>query len=75
MSSVYKYSNFRNQGIIDNLLKREEQHKKIIYEQAKKHNDNEDINEINKMFSTLVVEKKVNRPLSKYMNKSINSIL
>ena len=73
-SQVYKYSNFRNQEIIDNLLYREEEYKKIIKNQADKNNDNSGVEEMNSMFNTMIVKTKDNRKLSNYMNKSIKDI-
>ena len=73
-SQVYKYSNFRNQEIIDKLLYREEEYKKIIKNQADKHNDNSGVEEMNSMFNTMIVKTKDNRKLSNYMNKSIKDI-
>ena len=74
VSQVYKYSNFRNQEIIDKLLCREEEYKKIITNQANKHNDNSGVEEMNSMFNTMIVKTKENRKLSNYMNKSIKDI-
>jgi hypothetical protein len=71
---IYKYSNFRNQEIIEKLLKREEEFKKIIHKLAKKYNDNSRLEELNNMFSTLIVETKNNKPLSKYMSKTLKNI-
>jgi hypothetical protein len=73
-SQVYKYSNFRNQEIIDKLLCREEEYKKIIMNQANKHNDNSGVEEMNSMFNAMIVKTKDNKKLSNYMNKSIKDI-
>lgn len=71
---IYKYKSFKNEELIDTLLQREEQYKKIIKDQAKKHNDKTGLDELNKMFSTMLVETKDNIPLSKYMNKKLKDI-
>ena len=71
---VYKFSNFKNQEIIERLLEREEHYKEIIKKQAEKHNDNEGIEEMNKVFSTMIIKTTENKKLSYYMNKSIIDI-
>ena len=57
-SDIYKYANFKNQELIENLLEREEKYKKIIKSQAEKHNDNSGIEELNNVFSTIIVDSK-----------------
>ena len=72
-SDIYKYANFKNQELIENLLEREEKYKKIIKSQAEKHNDNSGIEELNKVFSTIIVDSK-DKKLSKYMKKTLKDI-
>ena len=71
---TYKYSNFRNQETINKLLQREEEYKKIIKTQAKKHADNSGIDEMNKMFSSIVINPEKNKQVSAYTNKKIKDI-
>lgn len=71
---TYKYSNFRNQETIELLLQREKEYKKIISRQAKKHSDNSGIDEMNKMFSSLVITPEKNKQISSYTNKKIKDI-
>lgn len=71
---VYKYSNFKNQEIIEILLEREKELKKIIKNQALKHNDNEGEKEMENMFNTMIIKTKNNISLSDYMNKKIKDI-
>lgn len=72
-SDIYKYANFKNQELIETLLEREEKYKKIIKSQAEKHNDNSGVEELNKVFSTIIVDSK-DKELSKYMKKSLKDI-
>ena len=74
-SDIYrpKYANFKNQELIENLLEREEKYKKIIKSQAEKHNDNSGIEELNNVFSTIIVDSK-DKKLSKYMKKTLKDI-
>ena len=44
---IYKYANFKNQELIENLLERKKKYKEIIKSQAIKHNDNSGIEELN----------------------------
>jgi hypothetical protein len=68
---TYKYSNFRNQETIKLLLQREEKYKKIIAKQAKKHNDNNGIDEMNKTFFSIVINPEKNKQVCAYTNKKI----
>lgn len=72
-SKVYRYSNFRNQETIDILLEREKKYVKIIKNQAKKHNDLDGLKELDKIFSTIIIEKK-DKKISKYMEKTFKDI-
>jgi len=73
-SEIYKYSNFRNQETIETLLKREEQYKKIINDQASKHKDNSGIDEMHKMFSNITINPEKDKKVSTYTNKKIKDI-
>lgn len=46
-SDIYKYTNLKNQKLIENLLEREEKYKKIIKSQVEEHNDNSRTEELN----------------------------
>ncbi len=72
-SDIYKYANFKNPELIETLLEREERYKKIIKSQAEKHNDNSGIEELNNVFSTIIVDSK-DKKLSKYMKKTLKDI-
>ena len=72
-SDIYKYANFRNQELIEMLFEREKKYKRIIKSQAEKHNDNSGIEEMNNVFSTIIVDSK-DKKLSKYMKKSLKDI-
>lgn len=72
-SKIYQYSNFRNQDTINILLEREKRYIEIIKNQAKKHNDFDGIKELDKIFSTIIVEKK-DKKISKYLQKSFKDI-
>jgi len=72
-SDIYKYTNFKNQELIESLLEREEKYKKIIKSQAIKHNDDSGIEELNNVFSTIIVDSK-DKKLSKYMKKTLKDI-
>jgi len=72
-SDIYKYANFQNQELIENLLEREEKYKKIIKSQAEKHNDNSGIEELNNVFSTIIVDSK-DKKLSKDMKKTLKDL-
>lgn len=72
-SDIYKYANFKNQELIETLLEREEKYKKIIKSQAEKHNDNSGIEELNKVFSSIIVDSE-DKKLSKYMKKTLKDI-
>ncbi len=72
-SNIYKYANFQNQELIENLLEREEKYKKIIKSQTEKHNDNSGIEELNNVFSTIIIDSK-DKKLSKYMKKMLKDI-
>lgn len=54
--------------LIEKLLERKEKYKKIINSHAEKHNDNSIIEELNNIFSTIIVRSK-DKKLSKYMKK------
>jgi len=71
---IYKYSNFKNQDIIEQLFKREEQYQKIIKEQASKHSDITGIEDMNKMFSSIIITPKDNKKVSSYTTKTIKDI-
>ena len=71
---VYKITTFKNQEIIDKLMAREKEYRKIIKKQSEKHNDNQGIEEMEKMFSTMMIETKDNVKLSYYRRKTLNDI-
>lgn len=71
---VYKYYTFRNQNIIDQLLKREEEYKKIIEKQAKKHSDMTGMEDMNKIFSSLVITPYKNKKVSYHTNQTFKNI-
>lgn len=71
---IYKYSTFKNQEIIDNLLRREEQYKFIIKQQAIKYKDNNGIDDMNKMFSKIKIIPENDKKISLYTSKKIKDI-
>ncbi len=71
---IYKYTAFRNQELIDNFIEREREFKKIIKEQDDKIGTTEGMDNVDKMFSTMVVTTKYDKPLTGYMNKKIGEI-
>ena len=71
---VYKFANFKNQETIERLMEERDQLKGIITRQAEKHNDNAGIEEMNKMFSTMVIKTEDNRNLSRYLTKRVDDI-
>ena len=71
---TYEYSNFRNQETIELLLQKEKEYKKIINNQANKHKDNTGIDEMNKMFSSIIITPEKNKKISSYTNKKIKDI-
>ena len=73
-NQVYKYKSFKNQEIIEQLLEREKQYKSIIESQSKKHNDSSGLDEMNKMFSTLVIKPDEGSKLSRYTSKKIKDL-
>jgi hypothetical protein len=74
VKETFKYSTFRNQETIELLLQREKEYKKIIAKQAKKHKDNSGIDEMNKMFSSIVINPAKDKQVSAYTNKKIKDI-
>ena len=63
-----------NQELIETLLEREEKYKKIIKSQAEKHNDNSGIEELNNVFSTIIVDSKDKKLSKYYMKKTLKDI-
>ena len=53
---VYKITTFKHQETIEKLLEREKEYRKIIKTQASKHNDNQGVEEMEKMFSTMMID-------------------